>query len=357
MLGISELFDGPLTGAAICIVGGLGIVAFFLLVVKGPAIATNPPPWIFLVATALVATIALLWEAVADPHHSVQHLSFRQRAKDALRPWKAKARRLLNLRRDWPTIRRLRQFGQRFGDSPAVLVVGAFGGLGVWRDWSERGLIRATGLEPNSVECDLLKRRYPFASFHALGLSGETGKATLFLTENPQCYSCREPDEEVLSRWPVGRWFRVVGTAEIDVHRFDDLYPESIPQVPDIVDIDVQGLEREVFEGFGKLLDQVSCIKCETRLKAIYRGEMTFDELLPTMEERGFELRHLEPNASTWEGELVEFNAYFSRANPNVRSKAITAIWERIERIPPARRFADVEHILDGQRQTAMPSD
>jgi FkbM family methyltransferase len=274
--------------------------------------------------------------------------------KDVLRPGKRALTRWARTPRDYAAIRALHAFRTRFGEFPGVLAVGAYAGLGTWQIWAERQLVRAIGIEPNTTECAFLNRRHPGAKFYPFGLAGHTGKATLYLTEFPQCYSCREPDFDTLDRYPVARWFRVRGTAEIDVYRFDELYPKQLPWVPDVVDIDVQGLEREVLEGFGEHLGRVACVKLETRLKPAYKGEMLLPELVRWMDARGFMLRDLRPTKAVWEGELVEFDAYFRRREPDERARAVTTIWEAIERTPTPIQFKDVAFRLDQERSRGM---
>jgi len=220
---------------------------------------------------------------------------------------------------------------------------GAAGGLPYgWRLVIRSGLIKAFLVDPseewggaagsafglpNSV-------RVPFA------FGAHDGSSDFFETRMPGCSSCLPPNRAFLDRYPVGRWFDVLKTYQVALRRADSVWAEFGYDTPDIVKLDVQGLELACLEGFGDLLDNVLCIEAETQFQQLYVGQPTLHELQAFLYGRGFMLRHLEPQGP-FEGEYIEVNSYWVRRinTPTSRQAAIIAAWEALNDLPSAFSF------------------
>lgn len=77
---------------------------------------------------------------------------------------------------------------------------------------------------------------------------------------------------------------------------------------------DVQGFEVEVLRGAARLLSQTTGIQVELSLVPLYDGECLFDQMLPEIRNRGFDLWSLHPGLTDkTTGRLLQVDAIFFR--------------------------------------------
>ncbi|MCG8442377.1 MAG: FkbM family methyltransferase, partial [Caulobacterales bacterium] len=106
-------------------------------------------------------------------------------------------------------------------------------------------------------------------------LGGRSEQANLYITSHPGCSSVLEPDTEVTSAFPVSDWFNVQSVEKVELRSFADIYRDESIKVPTFVKLDVQGLEYDVLQGFGSLLERVQAIELECHLKRLYKNQKT----------------------------------------------------------------------------------
>lgn len=152
---------------------------------------------------------------------------------------------------------------------------------------------------------------YPSAQVYQTALSDKTGPATFHITRFPYCSSLLEPDHEVLKRYSVASCFDVVKTVQVDCTRYDEL-PNA--PIPDMIKMDVQGMEYGVLEGFGKHLDHVLGIVLESHFYPIYKEQRVVQDLVDMLGRHGLRLNAIHPVMS-FDRDLVEVNLYFTRAD------------------------------------------
>ena len=124
---------------------------------------------------------------------------------------------------------------------------------------------------------------------HVLPYAIGTGEADeLKVCASQPLSSLYEPDAHTLDY--LGRWhkaMRVVDRLPLKTHRLDDL--DDIPQ-PDLLKIDVQGSELDVFRnGRAKLSGAVSVIS-EVAFVPLYRNQPLFHEQANELAQQGFDL-------------------------------------------------------------------
>ena len=232
----------------------------------------------------------------------------------------------------------MRRYFKACGQQPKVAVVGAAEGLGKWGPFAMAGFVAGLGFEPDPVEFEHLRQKFPWVQFSSSALGNQTrDSVTFYETAFLQCSSCLEPDTASLSPYWNAPRFAVKATREIALARFDDLCDRKLVPCPDLLQIDVQGFEYEVLDGFGAYLDNVVAIECESHFKRLYRGQKILPELVTYLDSRGFVLRHLE-SQGRFGGEYVEVNAYFVRlTDPRETLKRdLIRIWETVCDLPPA---------------------
>ena len=221
------------------------------------------------------------------------------------------------------------------------LDIGASYGLSAnWEPYFGDKLFELIMVEPDNVEMEQIQRKYPGAQFIPYALGNKKGEVTINVTSSQSCSSVLEPDFAILNRFPVKKHFEVINKIRAHIYRLDDLIAEKNINKPNFVKIDVQGFEFEVLEGFGQILDNVLCIELEAHLIPIYKNEKTLTDINTYLSNHGFYLRHLE-STGTFEGEVVEFNAYFVKREEKLTTKterAMIQFWESVNQIPEAKR-------------------
>lgn len=195
---------------------------------------------------------------------------------------------------------------------PLVFVdVGAEGGL--QEKWlPHMADLEIVFVEPSHHAAGVLRQCWPQARVIEVALLDQPGQRSLNVTRLRGCTSLLEPDLEVLKRWTIAPAFDVIDRVDVRCDRYDQLYATGAVPLPDILKIDVQGVEYEVLEGFGDLLHDVVAIELEAQFYSVYKGQKLLNEIVAYLFDYGLTLRKLEPQWN-FDGDLVEVNAFFTR--------------------------------------------
>jgi FkbM family methyltransferase len=84
-----------------------------------------------------------------------------------------------------------------------------------------------------------------------------------------------------------------VGTIQVPVRTLDSIMTESNLRILDLLKVDVQGYELEVFAGGTETLKWTRLIVCEVSFFEHYKGQPMFEAVYRFMHGAGFELRAL----------------------------------------------------------------
>jgi FkbM family methyltransferase len=148
------------------------------------------------------------------------------------------------------------------------------------------------GFDPDGEECDRLKKLHPpeLATFVPIGLAGQAGPRTLYLTENPGCSSLLKPDPFLTAHYPALACAKEVATRPVEVSTLD-LWAESVGlDHIDHIKIDTQGTELEILQGGKKILETLRSIEVEVEFNAIYKNQPVFSDVDQYLRLRGFRL-------------------------------------------------------------------
>lgn len=175
------------------------------------------------------------------------------------------------------------------GEGINLIDIGSSGSLDA--KWSPiKETINLVGFDPNQEECERqnkLPSQYKSSVFLPYAVHGHDGVETLYKTKSIYCYSLLKPNKPWLDRFSFHNLFEVVGEDSIPVKAIDHI--EELKDVsPDVIKIDVQGLELPILRKAGHLLDSAFYVETETGFTENYEGETTFSQLDVFMQENGF---------------------------------------------------------------------
>jgi len=106
-----------------------------------------------------------------------------------------------------------------------------------------------------------------------------------------------------------------VGTETVPVNRLDDLCALS-PTDRAFLKVDVQGYERQVFEGAPRVLANCRAVITEMSLVPLYEGQVLARGLWDILESHGFEPWSLEPGfRDPATGRMLQIDGTFVRSN------------------------------------------
>jgi FkbM family methyltransferase len=100
---------------------------------------------------------------------------------------------------------------------------------------------------------------------------------------------------------------------EVDLITLDKLYADSNHPIPDVIKIDVQGLELEVLKGGINLLRKTKVLVIELSFRQFYKGQPSLSEVLKFLEDHSFVMidRGYEGKSWTNSRETVQQDAIF----------------------------------------------
>lgn len=151
-------------------------------------------------------------------------------------------------------------------------------------------LVNLVGFDPNKEECDRqnkLPTQYKSSIFLPYAVHGKDGVETLYMTRSIYCYSLLRPNKQWLDRFSFHDLFDVKGEESISVRAIDKIV-ELEDFLPDVIKIDVQGLELPILSKAGHLLESAFYVETETGFTQNYVGETTFSQLDGFMQANGF---------------------------------------------------------------------
>lgn len=146
--------------------------------------------------------------------------------------------------------------------------------------------VDAVGFEPDVEECERLNREArstpgPWRSLHflAAALAGEAGSRDLHLTRHGGTSSMLAAIPGMGARYMRDDYFSVERTVSVDTQTLDDVLARSRISSPAYVKIDVEGMEKAIFEGGPRTLDRVLAVRTEVAFMRTRRGQPLYHEI------------------------------------------------------------------------------
>jgi FkbM family methyltransferase len=154
-----------------------------------------------------------------------------------------------------------------------------------YQDLIDAGRARLTGFDADAAECRRLGELFgPPHRFLTVAL-GDGGDAVFRETDDPVTGSLFEPNRPLLDRfWEMD--FRTVAEHRIKTTRLDDV--AGLDDV-DLIKIDVQGAELDIFRNAPSVLEQAVVIQTEVSFLEMYKGMPLFADIDSFLRRSGFQ--------------------------------------------------------------------
>lgn len=143
------------------------------------------------------------------------------------------------------------------------------------------------------ANAELEQREIGWFEVHLPLAIGKTeAKATLHLTENPQCSSLYPPNQPFLSRFlQLKEFVAEVGTTEVETTSLDAICTAEEIDTIDFLQIDVQGAALPVLQGADALLSRsVLAVQVEVEFSQLYQDQPLFADVDAYLHSKGFQL-------------------------------------------------------------------
>ena len=123
------------------------------------------------------------------------------------------------------------------------------------------------------------------------------GTRTFHEAAYPWCSSLVPPRPGLVRRYGLEDYFETVASTEVECFTLPEALAEAGVAEIDFLGTDVEGLDAPILRTSSELLARALVVRSELRFEPMYEGEPPFHEAVALMEERGFELVGVDPEA------------------------------------------------------------
>jgi FkbM family methyltransferase len=173
-------------------------------------------------------------------------------------------------------------------ETPVVYVdVGAREGIAPPFSYFADDKLKVVGFEPDPVEAENLKRRFPNREYYPFAVWSERARRKIYLNKDAATSSLFPPNTEYNSNYEDYHWKNrfVVREVEVQCESLDGMLKEA----PDFIKLDTQGAEYEIIQGARRILQEgAPIVVAETWLRPVYIGQKTADKVIELMASMGY---------------------------------------------------------------------
>jgi len=150
----------------------------------------------------------------------------------------------------------------------------------------ELNMVDVTGFEPIDKEYKKLLQSAPSNYRYFPYFIGNGSNGTFYECNYPMTSSLYEPNTELLSKFQnLENFVQVVKKHKVQTKRLDDI--KEIVDT-DLIKVDVQGGELDVFQGATKLLESAVLIQTEVEFLPLYKNQPLFADIDSHLRQHGF---------------------------------------------------------------------
>lgn len=193
-----------------------------------------------------------------------------------------------------------------------VIDIGAnpIDGVPPYRTLLDQNRASIIGFEPDADAFARLQQiKGPHETYHQVAI-GDGRQHTLHICAASGMTSLLEPDAQMLARFHgFSHWGKVLRTLPVSTVTLDGV-PGVLPA--DMLKIDIQGFELEVFKHAPRVIESILLIQTEVEFVPLYRGQPLFSEVESFLRSRGLMLHRFWPLKSrTLRPMLVNGDIYY----------------------------------------------
>jgi FkbM family methyltransferase len=167
-------------------------------------------------------------------------------------------------------------------------------------------------LSESFAELERRARENPRIRCFRLALGDGTGQVELRRSAWRDTSSVLPVGETIRTEFPLAA--EIEGTETVELTRLDDVVAEHALPRPDVVKMDVQGVEDRVIRGGAQTLRGARLCVIEVSFRPLYEGSALFDDVYAAMRELGFALVAFDTPLLDSNARLLQANAFFEPA-------------------------------------------
>lgn len=198
--------------------------------------------------------------------------------------------------------------------------IGARGGLS--RSYAylyKAGLITPIFVEPEVKAANVLREEYGDSNVLELAIgNSEDPMRPLYVTRQPGCSSLLKPSPSRHTPEQTLWMYEVEKIINVDVRNAENVFAQY-NIAPEVIKLDVQGLELDILKGLGPMLKNVIAIECEVSFLSTYEKQPLFEDVFNFLVGEGFGLTHVGTFGVAGTGSCVQANAFFGNRRLNSR--------------------------------------
>lgn len=174
--------------------------------------------------------------------------------------------------------------------------VGARGGMqSHWRPYAD--LMRIDLFEPDAAACEVQAKKAPAnESWFPVALGGVTGTGRLHVTQKPSGSSLYPPNHDLMFRFGPTTYGSLAKIIDVPLMTFSDFIDKHQRPLPNLVKLDVQGAELDIFKGTrAEHWRDLLAIQTEVEFAELYKGQPLFGDVDAYLRQQGFVLYDVLP--------------------------------------------------------------
>lgn len=153
-------------------------------------------------------------------------------------------------------------------------------------------LLTIDAFDPDEKACEEARKRSPDnINWWPVALGRKTGQADFYITNRPSGSSLYEPDPDMFLRYSDLNYGGISEKIKLDVLSYADFRRKFNRPAPNIIKIDTQGSELDIFRSFAEEdWSELVCIQTEIEFEPMYKDQPLFGDVDSFLKGKDFSL-------------------------------------------------------------------